>query len=182
MPYSTAGREEPAPQRLPVSQDEMINDYGVVTVVSGFLPGTDRLVLDFDEGADLPEVTFDLSVEQGSTAVMGNGLLMVVLRGAAGVSISDIEMRHVPVTSTPVFPAMAEDLRGVRTIENYNPAEDVIEIACDPATTDESSVMVEDFPDGTGAYIFFNGKPVLAVRGAQGLRPADVNLVPHEVI
>ncbi|MEM1274295.1 MAG: hypothetical protein AAGF88_10785 [Pseudomonadota bacterium] len=168
-------RNIPRDAALPQSHEEAVDGHGVVTVIEDFLPGLDRLLLDFDSNV-LPQITLDMSVEAGSTAVMGNGHLMVVLRGATGVAVSDVETR-MSDGSEAWETDTAEDDDGVCFIADFDPAEDVIEVLYDPGTLTKHSIKVTDFEDGTGANIFFNGKLVLSVSGAQGIDPADIQLV-----
>lgn len=167
------GTDAPDTAGLPTCRDEVVIGYGLVTVITGFLPGTDRLLLDFNAGAPLPAVTLNLAIEPGSTAVMGNGLLMVMLRGATGVATSDVELRELP------RPEDWDREPEVETVDRFDPNLDVIEILCDPDQLDLRRVAVVDFSDGTGATVLFNDRPVLKVRGAQGLDPQDILLVPR---
>lgn len=157
----------------PVTRDETIEGFGLVTVVEAFIPGVDRLILDFDAGVPTPEVTFDTDLEAGSTAVLGNGLLMVVVRGATGLSPADVEIRELPADID------FKSLPKLQVIEGFDPEVDEIEILFDPVADAEPTVEVQDFADKSGAMILFNGRPVMVVNGAQGLRPEAVILVPR---
>ena len=163
--------------KSPVNHDEMIDGFGIVTVVEDFIPGVDRLLLDFDAGTAMPEVSFDTELEDGSTAVMGDGLLMVVLRGVKDVQASDVEMRTLPA---PIDP---DDLPSLEVIDHFDPDEDEIEVLYDapPQSGHLPQIEVRDFADQTGAVVLFDGEPILAVRGAQGLQPSDVKLIPRSV-
>lgn len=77
---------------LTVEAEEQIDGYGVVSVVQDFRPGTDRLMLEFDAGQPIPQVSLDTTLEAGSTAVFGDGALMVILRGVTGVDLDDIAL------------------------------------------------------------------------------------------
>ena len=164
---------------LPIYSEERFGGFGLVSVIDGFQPGTDRLMLDFNPGATLPVVTFDMALEPGSTAVMGNGRLMAVLRGVTGVAISDIRLRELPSPDDwreDANPAK----KPLKIVDSFNPVEEVIEVFYQPGQFDQLDLRVEDFSDGTGATVWLNNTPVIAVRGAQGLTPADIVLVPQD--
>lgn len=72
----------------------------------------------------------------------------------------------------------AADGNAVGTVQEFDPAEDRIEITFDPAQSSDPVVGVEDFADGTGAAITLDGAVVLNVMGAQGLDPAEIDLRP----
>lgn len=81
----------PFDDEMPTYIEESVEGWGTVTVVSNFEPGIDRLVLQFDaEDGPLPEVTLNMDVEAGSTAVMGDGLLMTIVRGTTDLSLGDL--------------------------------------------------------------------------------------------
>ncbi len=61
-------------------------------------------------------------------------------------------------------------------VTDFDPAQDVIEVMFDPDLTPNPVITVEDFADGTGANILFEGQLILSVSGAQGLDPALVEL------
>jgi hypothetical protein len=64
-------------------------------------------------------------------------------------------------------------------VADFEPGRDVIEVIFDPDLTPDPIVTVEDFDDGNGANILFEGQLILRVSGAQGLDPALIEL--HEV-
>jgi Ca2+-binding RTX toxin-like protein len=64
-------------------------------------------------------------------------------------------------------------------VADFEPGRDVIEVMFDPDLTPDPIVTVEDFDDGSGADILFEGQLILRVSGAQGLDPALIEL--HEV-
>ncbi|MDG3041033.1 calcium-binding protein [Roseicyclus marinus] len=68
----------------------------------------------------------------------------------------------------------AAELAG--TVTDFDAAQDVIEVMFDPALTPDPVITVQDFPDGSGAHILFNGDIILSVSGAQGLDPALIQL------
>lgn len=61
-------------------------------------------------------------------------------------------------------------------VSDFDPSRDVIEVMFDPELTPDPQITVEDFEDGTGAYILFEGRMILSVSGAQGLDPARIEL------
>ena len=61
-------------------------------------------------------------------------------------------------------------------VTDFDPSRDVIEVMFDPELTPDPQITVEDFEDGTGAYILFEGQMILSVSGAQGLDPARIEL------
>lgn len=65
-------------------------------------------------------------------------------------------------------------------VTDFNPSMDVIEVIFDPDLTPDPMITVEDFADGTGANILFEGQLILSVSGAQGLDPSMIEL--REVI
>ncbi|MBF9029584.1 hypothetical protein HKCCE3408_04170 [Rhodobacterales bacterium HKCCE3408] len=188
---------------LPASQDEAIAGYGTVPVISDFMPGVDRLLLDFDAGAPRPDVTLNLAIEPGSTAVMGDGLLMVVLRGVTGVSTTDIELRAYCAQDDPPPDAacvgridgaismarllgLDEDMddlpdscAAVPVVTDFDRNADVIEVVYDPSLSPDPVIEVADLANGRSAAILLDGQPVLHVVGAQGLDPSDVTLIPN---
>jgi hypothetical protein len=64
-------------------------------------------------------------------------------------------------------------------VADFEPGRDVIEVMFDPDLTPDPIVTVEDFENGSGANILFEGQLILRVSGAQGLDPALIEL--HEV-
>ncbi len=61
-------------------------------------------------------------------------------------------------------------------VTDFDPSMDVIEVIFDPDLTPDPVITVEDFDDGTGANILFEGQVILSVSGAQGLDPALIEL------
>lgn len=170
---TTIAQEQASDPPQPSCREEIVAGFGLVTVITGFQPGTDRLLLDFHNGATLPELSFDMGLEPGSTAVMGNGLLMVMLRAAQGVTTGDVDLRVLPE------PELWDQPAPLDFVESFDPELDVVEVVYQPDHYDRLAVEVVDFADGTGATIWFNDDPILAVRGAQGLAPEDVVLTPR---
>jgi len=62
------------------------------------------------------------------------------------------------------------------SVTDFDPIQDVIEVVFDPDMTPDPVITVEDFADGTGASILFNGQMILSVSGAQGLDPSLIEL------
>jgi len=62
------------------------------------------------------------------------------------------------------------------SVTDFEPGRDVIEVMYDPEVTPDPVITVEDFADGTGAGILFNGQLILSVSGAQGLDPSLIDL------
>ncbi len=60
------------------------------------------------------------------------------------------------------------------TVTDFDPSEDVIQLAIDLTATPNPSVTVVDFEDGTGADVLVNGMVVLSATGAQGLDPNEI--------
>lgn len=167
--HHTQGR---AAKAQPLIYDEDIPDYGVVPVVEHFLPGIDRLLLDFDDDAVLPRVTLNLTLEHGSTAVFGDGRLMAILRRVTQVSTRDIELRRAAPEHVPM------DLSQLSIIENFDSRHQEIEVHFDPGGA-PPKIDVVDLTDQSGTLICFNGTPIAAVRGTHGLDTGDVTLVPR---
>lgn len=161
----------------PTYSDEDIPGWGVVTVVGNFISGVDQIVLEFDPSdGPLPLLTFDHTLEDGSTALMGDGRLMAIVRGVTEVRRADVNMlvaEDVSVAECEV----GETDKTMPMLENFDPAEDVIEIMYNPTAHPDPKITVEDFADGTGADILLDGKSVLRIAGAQGIDPAEVRLV-----
>ncbi len=61
-------------------------------------------------------------------------------------------------------------------VTDFDPARDVIEVMYDPAADPDPLITVEDFPDGTGAHVLFDGQIILSVTGGQGLDPTAITL------
>jgi hypothetical protein len=61
-------------------------------------------------------------------------------------------------------------------VNDFNPAEDRIEVIFDPAVDPDPTIEVQDFADGSGANIMLNGEIILSVVGAQGLDPNMIEL------
>ncbi|MBF9032893.1 hypothetical protein HKCCE2091_01470 [Rhodobacterales bacterium HKCCE2091] len=80
---------------MPDAHEEEIDGFGEISVIENFQPGIDRLLLDLDPTQGVPEITFDTAIEPGSTAVLGDGMLMVMLRGTTGVSTADVSLQIV---------------------------------------------------------------------------------------
>ncbi|MEM9756983.1 MAG: hypothetical protein AAF914_13355, partial [Pseudomonadota bacterium] len=143
----------------PPAGEALIDGFGTVPVVTDFLPGIDRLCLSFDTGTALPLVTLNQAIEPGSTAVMGNGALMVMLRGIEGVALTDIALETLP--------AGAPEARDpVPFFDDFDPRTDVVEVLYDATISSDPVVQVADFDDGTGATVLLDGHPVISVAGA----------------
>ena len=65
---------------------------------------------------------------------------------------------------------------GPTAITDFDPGADAIQIEIEGGG-DPGLVSVEDFEDGSGATIFYDGAAVADVTGAQGIDPADIALV-----
>jgi Ca2+-binding RTX toxin-like protein len=61
-------------------------------------------------------------------------------------------------------------------VSDFDPGRDVIEVMFDPELTPDPIITVENFVDGSGANILFEGQLILRVSGAQGLDPAQIEL------
>ena len=61
-------------------------------------------------------------------------------------------------------------------VTDFQPGHDVIEVMFDPDLTPDPVITIEDFADGTGANILFEGQLILSVSGAQGMDPALIEL------
>lgn len=79
-----------------------------------------------------------------------------------------------------VYADTGPDGQSVGTVEDFDREADQIEILYDPAVIDDPALDVVDFEDGTGASIVLNGSPILHVKGAQGLDPAQIVVRPSE--
>ena len=162
-----------SPPATPVCHEEEVGDVGLVTVVEAFLPGVDRLLLDFDAGTELPSLSLDTELVPGSTAVLGNGTPMVLLRGVTEVRLADVALRNLP---PPIDP---DALRAVEVVQDFDPKVDAVEVLYDPLDGGKPLIEVRDFADKSGAAVIFNGRPILAVRGALGITPEDIKLIPR---
>ena len=168
------GSAGPQAHAAPVCHEEDICDLGVVTVVEAFLPGVDRLLLDFDAGTELPGISLDTETVPGSTAVLGNGAPMVLVRGVTEVRPADITLRNLP---PPIDPDV---LRAVKVVKDFDPKLDIVEVLYDPLDGGAPLVEVRDFADKSGAAVIVNGRPILALRGTTGISPEDIRLIPRD--
>lgn len=64
----------------------------------------------------------------------------------------------------------------VGQVTDFDPTQDRIEVLYNPEADPEPRITVEDFADGTGAHILFDGQVILDVTGGQGLDPAAITL------
>lgn len=174
----------------PIYTDEEIEGWGVVTVVANFIPGVDQIILEFDPSeGPLPLLTFDHGLEDGSTALMGDGRLMALVRGVTEIKREDVNMIVAEAEDGPRASGLDGEFgqadpapqgarkRALPLLDNFDPREDVIEVVYDPSAHPDPVITVEDFEDQTGANILLDGETVLRVAGAQGLDPADVRLI-----
>lgn len=61
-------------------------------------------------------------------------------------------------------------------VTDFDPSMDVIEVVYDPDQTPDPQISVEDFEDGTGAYILLDGEIILNVSGGQDIDPDLIQL------
>lgn len=115
----------------------------------------------------------------GSTALHGSSDAQDQHASDAG---GDMGALNSDAPGSPDMELPDDNYDSVETVEvaehvsGFNPAFDVIEILFDPELTPDPEVTVEDFLDGTGANILFDGQVVLSLTGGQGLDPAMVEL------
>lgn len=64
----------------------------------------------------------------------------------------------------------------VGQVTDFDPTQDRIEVLYNPEADPDPRITVEDFADGTGAHILFDGQVILNVTGGLGLAPAAITL------
>jgi Ca2+-binding RTX toxin-like protein len=62
------------------------------------------------------------------------------------------------------------------SVTDFDPSRDVIEVLYDPELDPDPVIAVEDFADGTGADVLFDGQVILRLNGGQGLDPGAITL------
>ncbi|MEM7722499.1 MAG: hypothetical protein AAF376_09000 [Pseudomonadota bacterium] len=88
------GAGDPAPAAILEIYDTTDDGSGAeIACVEDFESGVDRLILDFEGGAeDAPDIGFDIDSDPGNTVVLANGVPVTVLLGTTSVDISDIDI------------------------------------------------------------------------------------------
>jgi len=144
--------------------DYLQGGFGADTLLGG--AGNDRLDGTFAAGNSI----FGPHDEDQGDVLDGGEGDDTILIGAQDVATGG------PGADTFVTGSYIETAEVAGHVTDFDPAQDVIEVLYDPDLTPDPVITVEDFADGTGANILFEGQVILSVSGAQGLDPAAIEL------
>lgn len=144
--------------------DYLQGGFGADTLLGG--AGNDRLDGTFTTGGSI-FVTFDQ--DEGDILDGGDGDDTILIGARDIATGGDGADRFV--TGSYI-----ETAEVAGHVTDFDPSMDVIEVIFDPDLTPDPVITVEDFDDGTGANILFEGQLILSVSGAQGLDPALIEL------
>ncbi|QXT40193.1 calcium-binding protein [Gymnodinialimonas ceratoperidinii] len=149
--------------------DDVLHGGGANDFLQG---GTGADTLNGGSGDDLLDGTFgDGSTDQdrGDVLLGGSGDDQIIL-GQGDTAIGG--------TGADTFTggSYIESAEVAGHVNDFNPAEDRIEVIFDPELNPDPTIEVQDFADGRGANILLNGEIILSVAGAQGLDPNMIEL------
>ncbi len=78
---------------------------------------------------------------------------------------------------------LSSDAGGPDEVLDFNPTEDILRIYVGPVSGPTAGIVeVNDWADGNGADIVYDGNVLAHVTGAQGLNPLDIDLIFQDVL